>query len=61
MPAQIADLRSMKEHVRDTFPLNDMAEIFGLHFNATIKANTDYAAAIMQRTYQYQFIIKQPK
>ena len=61
MPVNVVDLRGMKEHVRDNFPLEDMPQIFGLHHNATIKAMTDIASTIMQRTYQYQFVIKRPK
>jgi hypothetical protein len=51
----------MRDHVRDVFPLEDMPEIFGLHHNATIKATTDIASLIMNRTYIYQFVIKRPK
>lgn len=61
MPVNCDNLRSMREHVRDNFPLEDMPEIFGLHHNATIKATTDIASAIMNRTYIYQFVIKRPK
>ena len=61
MPVTIDGLRSMREHVRDNFPIEDMAEIFGLNLNATIKAATDIASQIMHRTYIYQFVIKRPK
>jgi len=44
MPVNIDGLRSMRDHVRDVFPLEDMPEIFGLHHNATIKATTDIAS-----------------
>lgn len=61
MPVACENLRGMREHVRDNFPLEDMPEIFGLHHNATIKATTDIAYGIMNRTYIYQFVIKRPK
>ena len=53
MPVNIDCIRTMKEHVRDFFPLEDMPEIFGLHHKATIKATTDMASEIMHRTYIY--------
>ena len=61
MPVTIDGLRSMREHIRDNFPLEDMAEIFGLNLNATNKAATEIASQIMHRTYIYQFVIKRPK
>lgn len=61
MPVTVDNLRGMRDHVRDNFPLEDMPEIFGLHHKATIKAMTDIASAIMNRTYVYQFVIKRPK
>ena len=61
MPLNVEHLRSMREHIRDNFPLEDMPEIFGLHQNATVKATTYIAQAIMYRTYIYQFVIKRPK
>lgn len=51
----------MKNHIRETFPLQDAAEIFGLHHNATIKARLSMAEKIMMRTYSYQFVVKRPK
>ena len=51
----------MKEHVRESFPLEDAPEIFGLHHNATIDSNLSMAETIMIRTYSYQFVIKRPK
>jgi len=51
----------MKEHVRESFPLEDAPEVFGLHHNATIQSNLSMADTIMKRTYSYQFIIKRPK
>ena len=61
MPAAVHTLRDMREHVLAHFPLEDCAEIFGLHSQATMKAASDLAANIMYRTYIYQFVIKRPQ
>lgn len=61
MPASVHTLRDMKEHVQQHFPLEDCAEIFGLHKQATMKAAADLASTIMYRTYIYQFVIKRPQ
>ena len=53
MPMAIDNLRQMRDHVRDYFPLEDAPEVFGLAHNATIRAATDIAANIMKRTYIY--------
>lgn len=61
MPAALNDLRAMKEHVRESFPLEDAPAVFGLHHNATIRSCLSMAETIMKRTYTYQFVIKRPK
>ena len=54
MPSNdLLDLRKMKEHVREFFPLEDATEIFGLHHNAAIQCKFDIATQIMIRTYSY--------
>ena len=61
MPGIIPNIRAMKDHIREQFPMEDQSEIFGLHGSATRKAVTDIASDIMHRTYIYQFVIKKPK
>ena len=61
MPITCENLITMRHHVRDAFPLEDYAEIFGLHPTASIKATTDIASNLMYRTYRYQFVIKRPR
>ena len=53
MPAVVPNLRAMKDHIREQFPMDDQPEIFGLHGSATRKATTDIATDIMHRTYIY--------
>ena len=53
MPPAIEDLRRTKDYVREYFPMEDKAEIFGLHKTATVKAKIDMASDIMEKTYIY--------
>ena len=53
MPGFISNIRAMKDHIREMFPMEDQPEIFGLHGSATRKATKDVASDIMHRTYIY--------
>lgn len=50
----VGDLDSYQEFIRDTLPINDLTEIFGLHENAEISQGIDSTNQMMDRALALQ-------
>jgi len=61
MPKNVEAMPKIIDYVRETFPIVDRPQIFGLHPSASVKSIKDYGNDIMHRVYVHQFVIKRTK